>query len=98
MVDVNGFFGSVDTVGITGNSIQDGYYVSVDSVLVKGGIFKGARDGNFPTPQPQHHFRMRAWNTVTLSYEIWTSIGDPDPNPPSGDPVTGVSIIGEWDA
>lgn len=39
------------------------------------------------------HYRMRAWNTVTLNYEIWTSIGYPDPNPPSGDPVIGVSII-----
>ena len=42
----------------------------------------------------QYHYRMRAWNTVTAGWEIWTSVGTPDVNPPSGDPVTNVTLIG----
>jgi len=49
----------------------------------------------YPVPiGAQYRYRMRAWNTVTGDWEIWTSAGSPDTNPPSGDPVTNVTLIG----
>jgi hypothetical protein len=43
------------------------------------------------------YYRMRAWNLVTLTFEVWVSVGSPDPSPPSGNPVIGVTVIGVWE-
>lgn len=42
----------------------------------------------------QTTYYYRAWNTNTNDWEFWNVTGNPDPNPPSGDPNTGVSLIG----
>lgn len=36
-------------------------------------------------------YLMRAWNTVTETYEPWISVGSPSLTPPSGQTVTGIS-------
>jgi len=49
----------------------------------------------YPVPiGGQYHYRIRAWNTVWNDWEFWTSVGSPNPNPPSGDIVTHVTLIG----
>jgi len=35
----------------------------------------------------------RAWNTNTVDWEFWNSVGSPDPNPPSGGPITGLTLL-----
>jgi len=47
-------------------------------------------------PVQHHYYRMRAWNLTLVGWEIWTSVDVPDPNPPSGNPVTNVTLIGIW--
>lgn len=42
-------------------------------------------------------YLMRAWNLNLADWETWTSDGTPDPNPPSGDPVTNVTVSGVWE-
>lgn len=64
----------------------------------RGTLFKG-KDANYkfyPVPLGPHlRYRMRAWNTVTVDWEIWTSVESPPSIvPPSGDPVTNVTLIG----
>ena len=49
------------------------------------------------TPGPTIQYRIRAWNTVTLAYEYWTSGDPPDLTPPSGDPVLDIVIINTWE-
>ena len=47
-------------------------------------------------PTLKQFFIHQAWNTVTLAWEKWTTEDEPDPNPPSGDPITGLTIAGVW--
>jgi len=51
-----------------------------------------------PVPTLKKFFLQRAWNTVWLAYETWTSEDAPDPNPPSGDPITGLTTAAYWKA
>lgn len=96
MADISGGFCSLVYESGTKIRVTDG----VDAVLPPyggGTLFKGANANYkfYPVPTgPQYHYRMRAWNTVTAGWEIWTSVGTPDVNPPSGDPVTNVTLIG----
>ncbi|RLC76833.1 MAG: hypothetical protein DRJ03_27880 [Chloroflexi bacterium] len=41
-------------------------------------------------------FVQRAWNLNTQAWETWTTEDEPDPNPPSGDPITGLTTAGIW--
>lgn len=41
-------------------------------------------------------FVQRAWNLNTLAWETWTTEDEPDPNPPSGDPISGLTTAGIW--
>lgn len=75
----------------------DGYFFPMDGYY--GKKYKANLGKIFNSLNPagtQFYYRMRAWNTVTLSYEIWTSMTYPNLNPPSGDPVTEITIIGIW--
>jgi len=98
MVDVDGYFFAVNTSYAERAPVMtDGYLYPLDGYYDrKYNSWTGTVFNPVDPVGPQTHYRMRAWNTITLSYEFWTSIGYPDPNPPSGDPVTGVTIIGEW--
>lgn len=49
-----------------------------------------------PTPVLKKFYFHRAWNTVELNYETWVSQGIPQPNPPSGDPITGLTTAAFW--
>jgi hypothetical protein len=49
-----------------------------------------------PTPALRKFYFHRAWNTVELLYETWTTEDNPDPSPPSGDPITGITIAAFW--
>jgi len=72
-----------------GQYIPLGFY-SGKIILVQKGNWKF-----YPVPLgPQYRYRMRAWNTVLNDWEIWTSTGSPNLIPPSGDPVTNVTLIG----
>jgi hypothetical protein len=64
-------------------------------------LFKGANANYKFYPVPlgvQLQYRMRAWNLNTVDWEVWTSVGSPNLNPPSGDPVTNVTLIGVWES
>jgi hypothetical protein len=49
-----------------------------------------------PVEEVQVYYQMRAWNLVSESYEIWLTTEEPDPTPPSGDPVVGVTFV-RWE-
>jgi len=48
------------------------------------------------TPTLKKFFFQRAWNTVWGAYETWITEAVPDPNPPSGDAITGLTTAGFW--
>lgn len=48
------------------------------------------------TPTLKKFYFQRAWNTIEQNYETWVSQGAPDPNPPSGDPITGLTTSAFW--
>jgi hypothetical protein len=60
------------------------------------GYYEGTGGGG-PSPPPIQYYRMRAWNLTTVDWEVWTSTGAPDVTPPSGDPVTGITVVGVWE-
>jgi len=41
-------------------------------------------------------FVHRAWNVTQQAWETWTTQDQPDPNPPSGDPISGLTVAGTW--
>ena len=47
-------------------------------------------------PAMKQFFVHRAWNLTLQAWETWTTEDEPDPNPPSGDPITGLTIAGIW--
>ena len=54
-----------------------------------------------PTPAPTpggavNHYRLRAWNLVTIAYEFWESSPLLSLVPPSGNPVSNITLIREW--
>jgi len=48
------------------------------------------------TPTLKKFYFQRAWNTVEGNYETWVSVGAPEPIPPSGDPITGLTTASFW--
>lgn len=48
------------------------------------------------TPTLKKFFFQRAYNTVWSAYETWITEGFPEPNPPSGDSITGLTTSGFW--
>jgi hypothetical protein len=48
------------------------------------------------TPTLKKFFFQRAYNTVWAAYETWISEGAPQPTPPSGDAITGLTTAGFW--
>lgn len=68
-----------------------------------------AKPGSFPqvqsfdkigtgtaTPTLTVFFVQRAWNTAWSAYETWISEGSADPNPPSGESITGLTTAAVW--
>lgn len=49
-----------------------------------------------PVPVQRKFFCQRAYNTSWGTYETWISEGSPNPNPPSGDAITGLTTVGFW--
>jgi hypothetical protein len=49
-----------------------------------------------PTPVLRKFFCQRAWNVAWAMYETWVSEGEPDPSPPSGNVVTGLTTAAFW--
>lgn len=49
-----------------------------------------------PEPVLKKFFFQRAWNTSGLYFETWVSIGFPNPIPPSGDPIIGLTTSAFW--
>lgn len=98
MADIKGAYFALD-----GKRGTKGWYrggVEADLPAAQAGLFKGApADYKFyPVPLgPQIHYRMRAWNPVLVDWEIWDSVGAPNTSPPSGDPVTNVTLIRIWE-
>ncbi len=99
MVSEDGYYFSLPFYSENYSLVRGGLAIPTDP-FASGTKYVGAK-GNwkfYAVPiGTQYHYRMRAWNTVTLSYEIWTSTGSPSPIPPSGDPVEGITIIGVWE-
>ena len=52
--------------------------------------------GGAPEVSLRLFFVQRAWNLNTLAWETWTTENEPDPNPPSGDPISGLTTAGIW--
>lgn len=98
MADIKGAFLSL--IGKRGTKSLRKGGLGTALVDARASLYKGqpANYKFYPVPVgAQYHYRMRAWNLNTVAYEIWTSTVSPDPNPPSGDPVANVTIIGIWE-
>ena len=48
------------------------------------------------TPTLKKFFFQRAYNTVWAAFETWVTEGVANPNPPSGDAITGLTTAGFW--
>lgn len=49
-----------------------------------------------PTPTLRKFYYYRAWNTTLLMWETWVTVDVPDPAPPSGDPIVGLTQALFW--
>lgn len=49
-----------------------------------------------PVPTLKLFYFHRAWNLAWLTYETWITEGEADPNPPSGESITGLTVCGFW--
>ena len=99
MADIKGVF--LPLTGKRGTkTIRKG---GLDTALIIAGatLFKGslANYKFYPVPLgAQFNYRMRAWNLTLVDWEVWTSVGSPNLIPPSGNPVTNVTLIGVWES
>jgi hypothetical protein len=48
------------------------------------------------TPGYNTYYKLQGWNPITQRYENWHSMNEPLMDPPSGNALDGVSVVGTW--
>jgi hypothetical protein len=81
----SGSFGNQDLTNII-NSVT---YVPVTSAALLNSIAKVTTTFNI-------YYKIQGYNTSTLQYENWHSMGTPLMVPPSGNTLVDISVIATW--
>lgn len=71
------------------------YNIETDSSFLVPQQFDKAGTG-IATPTLKKFYFQRAFNTDEGNYETWVSVGAPEPVPPSGGNITGLTTAAFW--
>lgn len=101
ILDQSSLFGFVNFASYTGQSTNS-FGTSDIQISLSGTLsIPTALEGPMNTtalikPGYNTYYKLQGWNPLTQKYEFWHSMNVPLTDPPSGNALQNISVIGTW--
>lgn len=101
ILDRSTIFNFIQSANFTSQSTSSFGSIDMSDILVTSVQLPTTIDVELNTTVPittgfNTYYKMQGWNPISQKYEDWHSMGTPLLNPPSGNALENIGIIGSW--